>query len=334
MQGITTPRKLNRRAEFFHQFAQLIAAGLPAIQALTHLRRNPPARSFVPRLDRILASIEQGGTFTESIRAERDWLPSFDLALLEAGERSGRLPAACQLLARYYDERATMIRAQLAYLVYPVFLFHFAFLIFPVNQLVAMIMEGDVAGYLTQKVFFFAPIYGVLLLLLLMIQNSGNARWRGILEKLLRPVPALGEGRRSLALARLSVSLEALIAAGVPVLEAWSLAAKASGSHALDRAVASARARLETGATPGEMVANSREFPSEFASLYYSGEVSGQLDESLARLGVFYQEEGARKMKLFFSALSTIVIAGVMLLVVWQILSFYIGHFQQYLQVL
>jgi type II secretory pathway component PulF len=334
MPGITTPRKLSRRAEFFHQFAQLISAGLPAIQALSHLRQRPPDRSFRPRIDQVLASIEQGATFTEAIRATGDWLPSFDLALIEAGERSGRLPAACQLLGRYYEERASMIRTQLAYLIYPVFLFHFAFLIFPVNRLVAMIVEGNLAGYVQQKVFFFAPIYALVFLLLLAFQSSGKKRWRGIIERVLHPIPALGEGRRSLALARLSVSLDALISAGVPIVESWSLAAKASGSSALEKTVASARPRLEAGNPPGEMVSSSRVFPSHFASLYHSGEISGQLDESLARLAAFYQEEGARKLKIFFVALSSIVIGGVMLLIAWQILSFYIGHFQQYLQVL
>jgi general secretion pathway protein F len=334
MPGITTPRQLSRRAEFFHQFAQLISAGLPAMQALNHLRRRPPDRSFPPKIDLVLASIEQGATFTEAIRATGNWLPAFDLALIEAGERSGRLPAACQLLGRYYDERASMIRTQLALLVYPVFLFHFAFLIFPVDRLVAMILEGDLAGYGQQKLLFFAPIYVLAFLLLLAFQSSGKKRWREIIERILHPIPALGEGRRSLALSRLSVSLEALISAGVPIVEAWSLAAKASGSSALEKTVASAMPRLHAGDSPSEVVSDSGVFPSHFASLYQSGEISGQLDESLARLAAFYQEEGARKLKIFFVALSTIVIGGVMLLIAWQILSFYIGHFQQYLQVL
>jgi type II secretory pathway component PulF len=329
MAGIATPRKLSRRAGFFHQLAQLLSSGLTATQALTHLRSHPPDPVFAGRADAIIGSIERGAGLTEAIRGSGDWLPAFDLALLEAGERSGRVPDACLLLSRHYQEQAALIRTQMAVLAYPVFLFHVAFLIFPVERFVALVWKGDVWGYFVQKLLFFGPIYVAILLLLLMFRGSGKERWRWILERLLHSVPVLGAARRSLAISRLSAALGALLSAGLGMVEAWLLAARASGSVVLAKTVTKAAPRLATGETPAEMVENSREFPDHFASLYRTGEISGRLDDALLRLSHYYSDEGSRKLKIFMAVASGTVIGVVMLAVAWQIISFYLGLFQQ-----
>ena len=57
-------------------------------------------------------------------------MPAFDIALVNAGDRSGRLDACFKLLAGYYEERSKMARKMIADLQYPVFLFHFAVVVF------------------------------------------------------------------------------------------------------------------------------------------------------------------------------------------------------------
>ena len=94
----------------------------------------------------------------------------------------------------------------------------------------------------------------------------------------------LGTARQDLALARLAAALEALLNAGVPIIGAWELAATASGSPALRRSVEGWRPRLEQGSTPAELISESGQFPSVFSSLYHTGEISGQLDQTLNRI--------------------------------------------------
>jgi type II secretory pathway component PulF len=112
-------------------------------------------------------------------------------------------------------------------------------------------------------------------------------------------LPLLGTAQRSLAILRLSLALEALLNAGVTVIEAWEMAAAASGSPALRRAFARAKSSLQAGQQPSEIVSSHREFPSNFASLYHSGEISGTLDDALRRSHALFEEEGSRKMKQF-----------------------------------
>ena len=97
--------------------------------ALEQIKRNPPARSFREPLQRLLDELAKGATLAESLQSV-GWLPAFDIALIEAGERSGRLDACFRLLADYYNDRARIIKQVIAQLIYPVGLIHFAAFIF------------------------------------------------------------------------------------------------------------------------------------------------------------------------------------------------------------
>jgi type IV pilus assembly protein PilC len=150
------------------------------------------------------------------------------------------------------------------------------------------------------------------------------------LETILRPVPVVGSARQSLALARLAVALESLINAGVTIIEAWDLAAAASGSPAIQRAVATWKPQLAGGQTPAELVKSCPLFPELFGNLYYSGEVSGQLDETLQRLHTYYDEDGSRKSHLLAQWVPRLIYFIVAGFIGYKIIHFYLGYFGQY----
>ena len=139
----------------------------------------------------------------------------------------------------------------------------------------------------------------------------------------------LGSARRSLAVARTATALEALISAGLNIIPAWELAATASGSPALRRAVLAWKPLLENGQTPAEILTRRRDFPELFTSLYHSGEISGKLDDSLKRLHHRFQEEGQRKLHSFAKWAGHGVHIGIMLAIGWQVISFYLDYFNQ-----
>jgi len=137
-----------------------------------------------------------------------------------------------------------------------------------------------------------------------------------------------------LALARLSAALEALINAGVTILEAWPVAAAASGSPALMREVNSWRPQFAMERTPAEVLQGSRVFPEMFANLYTSGELSGSIDDTLRRLYRYYADEGSGKLHFSARVYPGILYGLVVLYIAWQVISFYSGHFNQINQVI
>jgi type IV pilus assembly protein PilC len=323
---IITPGQLSRRSDFYHQLGQLTGAGLGLLQALEQLKRNPPDRSYREPITRVLEQIASGCTFTEAAQHCGHWLPAFDLALLEAGEHSGRLDACFRLLADYYTDRARLARQMIGDLAYPAFLLHFAIFIFPFAQFFA---SGNWVAYLVQTVGVLIPLYAVVALIIFAAQSRHGEAWRACFETLLHPIPVLGQARRYLALARLAAALEALLGAGVTIIEAWELAATASGSPALRRIVLGWRPQVNAGQTPAEAVSASGNFPDLFASQYATGEVSGKLDDTLGRLHAYYQEEGSRKLQAVSRWTPRAIYFSVVLIIAYRIINFYTGYFNQ-----
>jgi general secretion pathway protein F/type IV pilus assembly protein PilC len=323
---IITPAQLERRAELYHQVGILLAAGMTLHQSLEQLTKHPPSRPLRLAVSRWLDHLNEGCSVTEAVGRLGRWMPAFDLALVEAGEKSGRLDACFKLLSTYYTERAQMARQVISDLLYPLFILHFAVVLFPFIQVV---QTGNVFQFVRSILMVLGPLYAAVFLFLVACQGRHGEMWRGVIETFLRPVPLLGTARRYLALARLSAALEALLNAGVSILGAWELAANASGSPAISREVRSWKVPLENGSTPSELVSGASPFPDVFRNLYHTGEISGTLDDSLKRLRDFYQQEGSRKMRLAAQWTPRLIYFGIVIYVGIRILSFYAGYFQQ-----
>lgn len=325
------PRHFSNRAELYHQFSRLTAAGIGIPQAVEIQHRSPPSHSFRLPLSIVLRRITEGATFSEALRSTGSWLPSFDSALLHAGEQSGRLPSCFELLANHYERNAALLKKTLTSLFYPALLFHMAILIAPLPDLVS---TGNMFAYLAKTVSVLSPVYAIVAFVVLALQGQRGERWRMIVETALQRVPLLGKARTNLALARLSSALEALVTAGVNIMEAWGLAGAASGSPALQEAIESWKPRLTDGATPAELVQSSSVFPTLFANLYNTGEITGSLDVTLRRLHRLYQDEGERQLQLVADWTPKLVYFGVVILVAWQVIRFWTGYFDQINQVI
>ena len=325
---VFTPAQLEQRAELYDQLASLLSAGIPVIQSLEQIRAHPPARSYRKPLSQIIADLTAGQSLHYSLSRTGNWFPEFDLALLRAGEQSGRIVEGLRLLGRYYSERARLSRQMYSQLIYPILLFHLAAFIFPTQSLVALVWQGDVAGFLMDKSWLLA-VYAGVGFVFFMTQRNSRGTLNAILQGMWRPIPMLGKALSDLALARLSAALEALISAGVPVFQAWEIAGSASGSSALERRIQTWKKPFENGATPDELIRRAPEFPETFSNLYHSGQISGKLDDHLRRLHVLYQESGYRKLNAFCQWLPKLVYFGVVTVVAFQIISFWTGYFQQ-----
>jgi type IV pilus assembly protein PilC len=323
---IITPRQLNQNAELYHQLGIMITAGLSVHKALEQLQSHPPSLSLRAPITQLLEQLDQGHTVSESLQRIEKWIPSFDLALIDAGERSGRLDACFKLLAVYYRERAQMARQMISDMAYPAFVLNFAIVLFPFIDLMT---TGNFKTFLWMTVGIAVPLYALVFSIIYACQGRHGEEWRSKVENVLHRVPILGTARQDMALARLATALESLLNAGVPIVTAWELAATASGSPALARTVNGWKERLENGSTFSELISTSDRFPILFANLYHTGEVSGTTDQTLIRLHNLYQAEGQARSKALAQWTPKLVYFGIVFFVAWKIISFYSGYFKQ-----
>jgi type II secretory pathway component PulF len=102
----------------------------------------------------------------------------------------------------------------------------------------------------------------------------------------------------------------------------------------LQRTVQEWKPRVVAGQTPSEAVRASQKFPELFENLYYSGEVSGQLDETLKRLHNYYHQEGTRRLRMLAQWVPRFIYLGIALFVAFKVIEFYSGYFKQINQIM
>src|SRR5207247_671937 len=153
MPFIVTPRQLIQRSELYSQLASLLTAGVALVQALEMIQRKPPAYSFRRPLSAIIANIQAGTSFAESLSSLGRWIPSFDLALIQAAEQSGPLAESMRLLADYYQQRAQFANSFMGQVAYPFFLVHLALVIFPSILIHRLVWVGHVLTLLPWNMF-------------------------------------------------------------------------------------------------------------------------------------------------------------------------------------
>jgi type II secretory pathway component PulF len=347
---MVTPGKLNRRAEFFEQLASMIAAGVGLPKAMEMAGRN---RSIgVPRrvVQELTHHLQEGHTFTDamqlvsgqksginvSLKPNRDcWLSDFDVALLSAGEESGRLDTSFKTLARYYRARAKIIRDAIGGSIVTILTLHVFLLVFPIGLLQQFVLGlinnhyQDCLPFLWEKAAAYGLVYGVVWFLSFSSQGHRGESWRTMVERIFNLVPGLRLAVKYLAVARLSMALDALLSAGVPVIRSWELAATSCGSPLLRREISQWLPRVEAGTTPGEMVAQISYFPEMFTQLYQTGEISGRMDETLQRLHTYFEEEGFNKLRMFCRVLGYALYFGMAAIAGLFVIRFWTNYFAQ-----
>lgn len=330
MASVHTIKGLEHRAERYHQVGTSLAAGIPLVETLDFLVDQSQAQAERAPLVASVERLRKGSSFTEALRQSGEAQPAFDIALLAAAEHSGHLDAACRRLGEHYAERAKLARQVRTQLIYPAILLHMAVLIFPNSQLTALVMQGAVTSFVAAKLLILVPLYAIVFLLVRTLRSEGNVAWRLFLDRLLGQVPLLGSARRNLALASLCAALEGMVRAGVSMGHAWETAAAASGSAMLEEAVSSWRPLIEAGRAPSELLRDADGFPSNFLKLYRTGEVSGELDDTLKRMHRYYQDEGSRQLQTVAEWTPRLIYIGVALAIAMQVISFYSGYYSMF----
>lgn len=309
-----------------HEIAALARAGVPLGPALTAFGRDLPGR-----LGRIAAEVggrlEQGEPL-DRIVATQDGFPPAYKAVIEAGLRVGRLPAALEGISQSARRTAQLRWTISMAILYPLIVMGVGYCLFVLTIVkIAPAMAATLADHsqpdnIVQRCLTWlgetAPLWGIGLPVL-MLAWFGWLWWRaGRVAAGVELHPLLSFGavstmlklRRAGRLAAMCDCLALLTEYGVPLQEAVPLAARTTGAKQLESAAAQLGEQIARGE---RMAAPPKHFPPLLAWMLTSGELQRELPKVLRRGAEVYRDEANRRaqwLRIYIPLILTMVFGG------------------------
>jgi type IV pilus assembly protein PilC len=314
---------------FTRLFATMIDAGLPIVQCLDILCNQTDNKAFAVVLRDVKANVEQGATFSDSLRRHPKIFDALYVNLVQAGEVGGILDTILNRLA-VYNEKAIKLRRQVrGAMVYPsavliIFTLVLSILLGWVIPSFKTIFKdlgaADELPWLTQMVIAVSEAFiGWLPLILLIAVGVGialyniNKRPNGkrFFHRMFLKMPVMGPVLRKIAVARFTRTLGTLLASGVPILDALEIVAKTSGNMVIEDAIMYARGKISEGKNMAAPLLETNVFPPMVVQMVGVGEQTGALDAMLGKIADFYEEEVDVAVAAMTSLIEPIMMVGI-----------------------
>jgi len=317
--------KLEDLVVLSRQLATLIEAGIPLVQALSILEEQSENRYLGSVILSIRKDIEAGVSFPDALAKHPDVFSELFVNMAKAGEASGMLDEILKRLAAYLEKTSSLIRKIRSGLVYPAIVVVMAILITAILllkvvptfkgifemlggklPLPTLILIG-VSDFFRRYFFLFIVVLIVGAFLFKQYISTEKGRYRFDKKKL--QIPVLGVLFRKIAIARFSRTFSTLVKSGVNILNALEIVGKTSGNKVMEEAVYKCRQAIKEGETIANPLSNSGVFPTMVCRMISVGEKTGQLENMLAKIADFYEEQVDATVAGLVSLIEPMVIA-------------------------
>lgn len=294
-----------------------------SVALLLSQNTSPARRTFLEGMKR---GLEEGKSLSEATRDHNSKeVTGLDLALIEAGERSGKLSAAFNHLARYYASADGAARQMRGAMIYPLILLHLAVIL---PELPSAIVATEGPGFLAKMLLWFSLLWaGLAGLYFLWHWLSQKALSSVAADGWLNRVPWIGPARRHWALARFCQVFHAGLLAGLRMSEICRLAGNASQSGRIRAGALTAASRIEDGETLSLALADAGTFDSMFVNSVATAEEVGKLDDEMARWTTAETVSAAQAMEKASLWLPKMGYALVVIFVGYRIISMVMGYY-------
>ena len=303
-----TPIKNKDIVIFTRQFATMIGAGLPLIQALDILSKQTDNKTFGTVITDIKVEVEGGSTFADALRKYPKVFNDLYSNMVAAGEVGGILDTILIRLAGYIEKAEALKGKVKSAMVYPIVVMSIAVLVIIVIMVFVVPTFGKMFETLggtlplpTQMIIsmsdFLSGAGGLTVLAVVVGVIFGIKRFRAtkkgqvIFDRILLKLPILGILLRKVAVAKFTRTLGTLISSGVNILEGLNITARTAGNKIIEAAVLEVRQAVSEGKTIAEPLAESKVFPPMVTQMIAVGESTGALDAMCEKIADFYDEE-------------------------------------------
>ncbi len=331
------------RVVFTRQFATMINAGLPLVQALDILAQQTENKSLATVTRQVVYDVESGHTLADSLRKHPKAFSDLYVNMVAAGEAGGILDTILLRLATFLEKNDAIVRKVKGAMVYPAVIFSVAIiavavlLIFVIPTFQNMFAQVGMELPLPTRVVIGASdlLTGYWWLLLAVIgfgifalrayYKTGAGRLQ--IDTVLLRLPVIGDLLRKSAVSRFTRTLGTLISSGVSILDGLEITARTAGNMVIHNAVMASRASIAGGDTIAAPLQRSKVFPPMVISMISVGEQTGGLDEMLTKIADFYDDEVDAAVSTLLSLMEPVMIVVLGVIVGGMVVAMYLPIF-------
>src|SRR5512135_715212 len=328
---------------FTRQFATMINAGLPLVQALDILAQQTENKVLAGVTRQVVYDVESGQTLADALRKHPRAFSDLYVNMVAAGEAGGILDTILQRLAQFLEKNDAIIRKVKGAMVYPAVIMSVAviavtvLLIFVIPTFQNMFAWVNLELPLPTRIVIGASnvlkhywwvIIGVVAFAVVSINRYyKTAAGRLQIDSMMLRFPVLGDVLRKSAVSRFTRTLGTLISSGVSILDGLEITAKTSGHRVIQDAIMESRASIAGGETIAAPLKKSQVFPPMVISMISVGEQTGGLDEMLTKIADFYDEEVDAAVEALLSLMEPVMIVLLGVVVGGMIVAMYLPIF-------
>ena len=294
---------------FSKQFATMVKAGLPILQVLGMLRDQLESPAMKEVVEDIRKSLEGGVTLSKCFEKFPELFDNVYINLIKAGEASGKLDVFLLKIVESLEKKEAIKKKIKGALMYPSIMFTVAitvsaFMLIKVVPVFAKMYDGmgielpAATATIMGMSDFLRGTGGKILFLTLITSffgfrylTSKNEKIKYLWHKQVLKLPVFGDMILKSMLARISLIMGNLSAAGVNLLESLEIAKSVSNNVVVLEALENVKKGVFSGDTLTKLFLKDPLFPPTFSQLISVGEQTGQLDEMFGSVAKYYESE-------------------------------------------
>ncbi len=332
-------------ALFTRQMATMMKAGVPLLQSFDIIGEgfdNPNMRKLVDDLKQEVAA---GNSFATALRKKPQYFDDLYCNLVDSGEQSGALETLLDRVATY-KEKTEALKAKIKKAMnYPIAVVLVAIIVSAILLIKVVPQFQEVfANFGAELPAFTLMVIGLsealqewwFIVLAGLIggafafkeAHKRSEKFRNWFDRLLLKVPIVGDILYKSSVARFARTLSTTFAAGVPLVDALDSVAGATGNVVFRSATMKVKNDVSTGMQLNFSMRTTGTFPTMAVQMTAIGEESGSLDEMLAKVATFYEDEVDNMVDGLTSLMEPMIMAVLGVLVGGLIIAMYLPIFQ------
>lgn len=326
--GILSRIKEVDKILFARNLGSMISAGLPLARALSVLERQTKNERLKSTISSVAGEVRRGETLHGALSKFPKVFPSLFVAMVRAGEEAGNLPESLAAVSEQMDRMYILKKKIRGALIYPSIIVvaiigigaTMMVVVVPTlaatfkemkaelpNSTKAVIAISDFLSTHTILAIVLTLVTGVALVA--GVRTAPGARLK---DWVFLHLPVIGVIVREVNAARTTRTLSSLFSSGVDVLNSLAITREVVQNSYFKEVVAEASEAVNRGEQLSQPFGRHEDlYPPFVAEMMVVGEETGQTNDILKRLAMYYEEEVDRKTK----DLSTIIEPVLMLLI-------------------